>query len=113
MLGHIEGLVELLGLALAELRPECLGGADAGRLVDLLARAESMCAAGKALVARRVEETNAWRREGFKSAAHWVAAHTGESVGQAVNTLETARRLEDLPATTEAFRAGTLSETQT
>ncbi len=113
MLGHIEGIVDSLGSALAELRPECLDGPGATRLVDVLAKAESMCAAGKAIVARRVEETNAWRREGFRSAAHWVAAHTGESVGQAVNTLETARRLEELPATEEAFRAGKLSETQT
>jgi hypothetical protein len=102
-----------LRAALARFEPGCLDGPDAARLVELLAEGEHMCAAGKARVARRVEETNAWRREGHRSVAHWMAVHTGESVGQAVTTLETARRLEELPATQEAFCAGRLSETQT
>ncbi len=51
-------------------------------------------------------------RDGHRSAAHWVAEATGETVGAATRTLDTARALETLPATDEAFRAGRLSETQ-
>ncbi len=53
-----------------------------------------------------------WRDAGHRSAAHWVAETTGETVGAAARTLETARALEELPETDAAFRAGGLSETQ-
>src|SRR5262249_48938941 len=41
------------------------------------------CAAIKAFGARRVEETDVWRKGGHRSAAHWVAEATGETVGAA------------------------------
>jgi hypothetical protein len=66
----------------------------------------------KARLARRADETRVWRQAGYRSAAHWVAATTGTTIGAASRTLETARSLDQLPATEEAFRAGRLSETQ-
>ncbi len=53
-----------------------------------------------------------WRESGHRSAAHWVAEATGETVGAASRTLETARALDALPETEAAFRSGQLSETQ-
>ncbi len=103
---------KLLRKALDELEPCCFDGDDAARLLKLFAEAERLAAAGKAMMARRVEETNRWRRDGARSAADWLAATTGSSVGAAVGTLETARRLEKLPATAEAQRQGRLSEAQ-
>ncbi|HVF14651.1 MAG TPA: DUF222 domain-containing protein, partial [Acidimicrobiales bacterium] len=41
-----------------------------------------------------------------------MAATCGSSVRSAVETLETARRLDDLPATAEALRDGRLSAAQ-
>jgi len=102
----------LLRKALDELEPRCFDGDGAARLLKLFAEAERLAAAGKAMMARRVEETNAWRRDGARSAADWLAATTGSSVGAAVGTLETARRLEKLPATAELQRQGRLSEVQ-
>ncbi|MGI9032460.1 MAG: DUF222 domain-containing protein [Acidimicrobiales bacterium] len=102
----------LLRRALGALEPRTFGGDDAARLLRLFAEAERLAGAGKALMARRVEETNTWRRDGHRSAASWLAAATGSSVGVAVGTLETARRLEDLPAVAEAHRAGQLSQIQ-
>jgi len=90
------------------LDPSCLDGRDAAALVELAARAERICAAIKARGARRVEETKVWRDGGHRSAAHWVAETTGQTVGAACRTLATARALEELPATDEAFRAGEL-----
>ncbi|MEN3313930.1 MAG: hypothetical protein V7605_164 [Acidimicrobiaceae bacterium] len=104
--------VRLLRRGLASLEPRTFRSDDAARLLKLFAEAERLAAAGKALMARRVEETNLWRRDGHRSAASWLAATTGSSVGAAVGTLETARRLEDLPATAEAQRDGRLSEAQ-
>ena len=41
-----------------------------------------------------------------------MAAQSGTPLGQAIGVLETARRLEDLPLTRNAFRSGRLSEVQ-
>ena len=94
------------------LDPSCLDGRGAAALVEVAARGERICSAIKALGARRVEETHAWREGGHRSAAHWVAEATGETVGAAGRALETARALERLPETDAAFRAGQLSSTQ-
>jgi Domain of unknown function (DUF222)/HNH endonuclease len=94
------------------LDPSRLDGRGATALVELAVRGERICSAIKALGARRVEETNAWREGGHRSAAHWVAEATGETVGAAGRTLETARALDELPQTDAAFRAGQLSPTQ-
>jgi hypothetical protein len=112
MFEHATAGVLCLRKAVASFEPHCVRGDDAARLVEVFAEAERLAAAGKALAARRVEETNAWRRSGHRSAANWLAAKTGSSVGAAVGALETARRLEDLPATSDAHRAGRLSEAQ-
>jgi hypothetical protein len=59
-----------------------------------------------------VEESNVWRASGERSAAHFLAQQTGTTVGKTQASLDTAARLEVLPATAEAFRTGRLSETQ-
>jgi hypothetical protein len=97
---------------LAELEPELFEGLDAARLVELFAKLERLGAAGKALAARRVAESNVWRVEGDRSAAAWLARKTGTSPGAAAGTLEMAERVEFLPGTNEALRAGRLSDAQ-
>jgi hypothetical protein len=83
---------------------------EAASLVGLFSEGERLCAAGRTLAARQVELSESWRTDGHRSAAHFLASVTGVPVGQAVGALETARRLEALPATAEAFRSGELSE---
>jgi Domain of unknown function (DUF222)/HNH endonuclease len=95
-----------------ELIPGVLEARRAVELFDDAARAERLCSAIKARLARRIEETKVWRDSGHRSAAHWVAEATGATVGSAARTLETARALEQLPETDAAFRAGQLSEVQ-
>src|SRR6266516_8116566 len=80
--------------------------------VDLYTRLERLAVAGRGLVARRVEDAVTWKRDGHRSAAHWFASTTGVSVGAAARSLQTARELEGLPETADAFRAGELSEAQ-
>jgi hypothetical protein len=58
---------------------------------------ENMWAAVKAQAATWVADTGVWRGDGDRSAAHHLARTTGTSVGQAVEALDTARRLEGLP----------------
>ncbi|MDQ3783694.1 MAG: 13E12 repeat family protein [Actinomycetota bacterium] len=105
--------IHLLKAAVAELDPDVLEGTQAAKLVEVFAEAERLGAAGKGLAARRVADSGAWRASGERSAAHWMAAATGTSVGSAVGLLETAARLGELPGTDAAVRTGALSEAQT
>jgi 5-methylcytosine-specific restriction endonuclease McrA len=104
--------VQALEQASRDLEPAVLEGRDAARLLDVVAQGERLCAAMKARLARRVDETRVSRAAGHRSAAHWVAERTGQTVGAATRALETVRALDDLPATAEAFRTGQLSEVQ-
>ena len=94
------------------LEPETLTADAAVALVDTFVTLEKLVAAGKALAARRVAESDHWRGAGERSAAHWLARRAGSSVGAAMATLETAARLPELPAVDRAVRAGELSAAQ-
>lgn len=112
MFERITRAERLLEEAVATLEPEVLEAKTAARLVETFARMERLCAAGKALAARRVAASGVWRKDGDRSSAHWLARKSGISVGQAVSTIETAERLAELPATEQAVRHGKLSEVQ-
>jgi 5-methylcytosine-specific restriction endonuclease McrA len=102
----------LLGEVTAELDADVLDVEGAKKLVDLFTRCERLSVAGRGVAARRVAAAINWKRAGHRNAAEWLASTTGASVGAASRELETARRLEELPATAEAFRSGELSEAQ-
>jgi hypothetical protein len=110
--GKVRSAVEALKATARALDPACVDGHDAAALFDAVSEGERVCGAMKALLARRIEETKVWCEAGHRSAAHWVAEATGETVGAACRTLETARALDQLPETDAAFRAGKLSPTQ-
>jgi len=103
-----------------ELTVEVFSGFDAprhrGREIERamreVAAIEHAAAAFKGVLARRLEETNAWARNGHRSAAHAAAAITGTSVGHATASMQTAERLEHLGATADAFAKGKLSPAQ-
>ena len=61
----------------AGLEPETLSADAAVGLVDTFATIEKLGAAGKALAARRVADSNLWRGAGERSAAHWLARRGG------------------------------------
>src|SRR5438093_589415 len=111
-LPDVQAAIGALRAAVQRLDPDYLSTDEATLAVKCFAEGERLCAAGKTLAARRVERTGAWKQGGHRSAAHWVAEATGVPVGQAVGTLHTARRLEHLPATEEAYRSGELSESR-
>lgn len=112
MNGRLDRLLKDLEGVVGGLEPEVLESSLAQSLVQRFTAIERVAAAGKALAARRVAESGAWRHSGEKSAAHWMAKATGTSVGQAVGVLETAARLSELPGTDAKFRKGDLSEAQ-
>jgi hypothetical protein len=93
--------VDALKATARALDPLCVDGSDAAALFELVSEGERVCGAMKALMARRVDETGVWRKDGHRSAAHWVADATGATVGAATRTLETARALDHLRAGAE------------
>ncbi|MCU1374960.1 MAG: protein of unknown function endonuclease [Actinomycetia bacterium] len=107
-----ELVVNQLRSMLRRLDVSLLSGAQAVTLLDWFAEVERLAAAGKALVAGRAAETNQWRHGGDRSPEEWLANRTGVGFGAAKEALTTARRLQDLPATNEAVRAGRLSPGQ-
>jgi Domain of unknown function (DUF222) len=86
-----------------------ISAADAARVVEDATAIENMAASVKACAASRVAETEVWKRDGDRSAAHQLARTTGTSIGHAKETLQAARRLHNLPATQAAARRGELS----
>src|SRR5918999_2612232 len=85
---------------------------EAAQVVEECAEAERLFAALRGAAAATLEDKALWRREGFRSAAQWMASKTGTAVGPAIASLEMAGWLADLPVVAEAFRAGRLSEAQ-
>ncbi len=106
------GAVGSLAAYLAALEPERLTTAQATELFGLFAELTRLGSAGQVLLTPRVAQSDAWKNEGHRSAASWVAKTTGTGLGDAMATLETAQRLQSLPRTTEALRTGMLSAPQ-
>ena len=92
----------------AGLDADVLTGTDAADAARLFAEVSRLAAAGTTLVMRRVDECGVWRG-GYSSAAAWLAAQTGDRLGEAVAVVDTAARLADAPATADRLRAGELS----
>jgi hypothetical protein len=112
MLDRLQPLITELRSVLADLGGENPTGSAAVRLVELFSEGERLCAAGRTLAAGRVQRSPEWSVAGYRTPAQWMAAHTKVTLGQAITSLETARRLEKLPQTREMFVAGRLSEVQ-
>jgi hypothetical protein len=89
--------------------PEVTGARECLDLVGGFRDLEHAASAGLALAARRVAQTSLWAHHGHRTAAHWLAAKTGRSVGEAMRLLETAEVAEHAPATMEALKNGELS----
>ncbi len=112
ILGTLKTVGDRLRGVLSDLDPDRLEGSDAADVLEAFAEIEKLAAGGKLLCARRVESSLVWQRSGHRSAAAHLAQVTGTPLGGAIDTLGTARRLGDLPATEEAVRAGKLSSVQ-
>jgi hypothetical protein len=92
--------------------PARVSATDASRVSEDAAVIKNIAATIEALAAARIAETDIWKRDGDRSAAHQLARTSGTSIGQARETLQAARRLQDLPATADAARRGELSTQQ-
>ena len=89
--------------------PAVVTATEAGEVVARLTVLERRLGLVKGRAARRVETSSLWRHAGHRSMADWLAAKTGDPAGVSHGLLDTARKLELLPATAEAVAAGQVS----
>jgi hypothetical protein len=106
----VTGAVEVLSAFVAGFEPARFSGPDAERLVGLFTRASRLCEAGKALSAKRATDANRHQASGFKTPSQWLASLTGDSVGDAADTLELASTMERHPGVDHSYRKGKLSK---
>jgi hypothetical protein len=99
----------VLARYVAALETERYTGDDAVRLVTFFTTLERLGVAGKALAARRVEESKSHLRSGHRSTAELLAARTGDSLGEAKDLLRLGEHLADQPTLDQALRDGRLS----
>ncbi|MBK5223976.1 MAG: hypothetical protein JJE52_14115, partial [Acidimicrobiia bacterium] len=94
----VRDLRESLAVCIDSARASSMTAADAVVVVAEAARIENAAVVLKALAARRLAETGAWRNSGDRSPAHYLARVSGTSVGAARTVLDTCSRLDHLPA---------------
>lgn len=107
--GELERAVEAVRHAVRALEPARLAGSDAARLTAVAAEGERLLGTAKALLARRADETRAWRGGRAASVEQWLAETSGCSEGTAREALATAQRVETLPETRDRLLDGRLS----
>ncbi|MFN7149022.1 MAG: hypothetical protein ACK4V6_06035 [Microthrixaceae bacterium] len=99
-------------LALSTLEPRELTSAQVNAVLAEVVVLERMASSARVLLSKRAAESEQWKREGFRSAAEWLAAQQGTSTGRAKADLETSERLDGLEGTKDAMRDGLLSPDQ-
>lgn len=81
-------------------------------IVERLARVEKVCAATRARAAARAATAGAHRSKGYANAAEWLARQMGSSSAEADRDIDTAMKLDGLPATGAALANGDISMAQ-
>jgi hypothetical protein len=108
----VAAAVDAMADLIADLDADLVGGRDSVDLVAEWSRLEHLAAAALMSSARRVGQTDLWKRGGHRSAGHWLSHVTGLSVGEAVSLLETAEVVEQAPDTRDALSKGEVSPRQ-
>lgn len=99
-------------LALATLEPRELTSSQVNAVLAEVIVLERLASSARVLLSKRAAESQQWKREGFRSAAEWLAAQQGTTTGRAKADLDTSERLDGLDGTKDALRDGLLSPDQ-
>ncbi len=110
--GDAQGLFAVLDAAdraLDATDPECCSMDDAAVVLRRVTRHERRVLAYKTALAARLAQGNHHTRTGHRSPAEFVAATTGDSVGEAKDLIRLGQALAHQTGLAESFRAGKLS----
>ena len=105
----LETVCSSLERVVRDLEPECLASDDVLRALDQVVRVAKVAEAGRAVLARVIDERGLHRRSGHLSAAHLLAASSGTTVGAAAAAIDTGRAMSAHEGLDAAFRSGALS----
>src|SRR5665213_2766320 len=103
---ELVGISDGIASFVASFEPGRYSTEDAASLVAVGARLERLGGAIKTLAATRAAVANCHQLSGHSSPAHWLAGVTGESIGDAADTLRLGAQLGDQPGIDDAFRHG-------
>jgi hypothetical protein len=101
--------IETVASFVSSFEPERYSGEDAASLVPVFARGKRLCSAGETLVASRAARCHPNLATGHRTPAEWLAATTGDSVGDALSVLKLGEALSDQPGVDGALREGKLT----
>jgi hypothetical protein len=105
----LESTVDAVASYVASFEPERYSGEDAARLVTVFARLERLAGTGKTLAASRAARCHPNLSTGHRTPAEWLAATTGDSMGDALSLLKLGEALTDQPGVDGALREGKLT----
>jgi hypothetical protein len=94
------------------LEPDLVPLPEAPAMWQAFDAVERLASSAKTLLATRVDESGVWQRAGDRSAPEYLARKSGTSLGAARSSLETSKRVRNLPHTRSAMRRGELSRSQ-
>ena len=95
--------------ALDDTDPACCSLEGATEVLRRLTRLERKVVAHKTAFSARLAQGSHYTRTGHRSAAEFLAATTGDSVGEAKDLIRLGEALVDQPSLAESFLAGKLS----
>ena len=105
----LRAVIETLASFVASFEPERYSGQDAAALVRVFAQGKRLCSAGETLAATRAARCHPNLATGHRTPAEWLAATTGDSVGDAISLLKLGEALADQPGVDGALREGKLT----
>jgi Domain of unknown function (DUF222) len=101
-----------MGELVGRLEPDLVPLPEAPAMWQAFDAVERLATSAKTLLATRVDESGVWQRAGDRSAPEYLARKSGTSLGSARSSLETSKRVRNLPQTRSAMRRGELSRSQ-
>ncbi len=110
--GVWRAVAESARLALATLEPRELTSSQVNVVLAEVVVLERLASSARVLLSKRAAESEQWKRDGFRSAAEWLANQQGTTTGRAKADLETSGLLDGLEGTRDALRDGLLSPDQ-
>jgi hypothetical protein len=109
---EVHAITKQLAHVLSRLEPDEVPASRAPELWRELRRLARLAEGGAMLLARKVDESGAWKREGCRSGDEWRAREAGSSMGDAKRQGRASEQLKGLGDTADALRRGELSADQ-
>src|ERR1700709_2705979 len=93
----VRGLADRAAAVVGAFDPDDVLYSESVEVFAEFSRLGRLANAGATLVARRVDESRRWAKAGHRTVDDFIAAESGESLGDARKQRKTSERLRDLP----------------